>query len=410
MRLAYLVTGYPLPSHTFVQKEVLGLREGGVEVHTFAPVRSGPEAVLSEADRRELETTYSWRPVRPAHHLRAHLAALVRRRGGYGRAIRSTWARRGPGLRSKLYRFLYLAQAVVLWHRCTLARVRHVHVHFANSSSDIAMLATELGGPGWSWSLAMHGPTEFFDVERLQLADKAEHAAFVVCISEFSRSQLMAFTDSTAWERFRIVHCGVDLEELRPAAEPAGTPPAGPLEVVCVGRLVDVKGQRILLEAAAALRAEHGLDLRVTLVGDGPTRPTLERRAVELGLDGAVSFTGALGHPEALERVRGADLFCLPSFAEGVPVSLMEAMALGVPVVSTHITGIPELIRDGESGVLVVPGNVASLAAALRRVAQDPELRARLARGGREAVERGFDLRRTVAELQGVFDEYLAPA
>lgn len=406
MKLGYLVTGYPLPSHTFVQNEVLGLRARGVEVHTFAPVRSRPQDVLSDADQRELETTYSWRPVRPLHHLRAHLAALTRHRSGYARAVRATWARRGPGLRSKLYRFAYLAQAVVLWHRCAMAGVRHVHVHFANSSSDIAMLATEIGGPGWSWSLAMHGPTEFFDVERLQLGAKAEHAAFVVCISEFARSQLMAFTDPSVWERMRIVHCGVDLEALRPVARSRGT---GPLEIVCVGRLVSVKGQLVLLEAVAALRAEHE-SIRVTLVGDGPSRPELERRVAELGLAGSVRFTGALGHPAALEHVRGADVFCLPSFAEGVPVSLMEAMALGVPVVTTHITGIPELIRDGESGLLVVPGNVGSLAGALRRLAEDHELRARLSTGGRAAVERGFDSRKTIDELHGVFGEWLAAA
>lgn len=408
MKLAYLVTGYPTPSHTFVQNEVRGLRARGVEVSTFAPVRSAPEQVLSDADREELARTYSWRPIRPLAHLRAHLAALRERPAGYRHALRMTWARRGPGLRSKLYRFLYLGQAVVLWHRCTLDGVRHIHVHFANSSSDIAMLATEIGGDGWTWSLAMHGPTEFFDVERLQLGAKAEHAAFVVCISEFSRSQVMAFTDAASWDRLHIVHCGVDVDTLQPNGR--GDPHAGPPEIICVGRLVDVKGQLVLLEAFGRLRAERGIDVHLTLVGDGPARATLEGRVAELGLGGVVEFTGALSHPEALERVRAADVFCLASFAEGVPVSLMEAMALGVPAVSTRITGIPELIRDGESGILVAPGNVDELVDALARAITDRELRGRLITRGRAAVESGYDVRETVGRLHGVFEQHLGVA
>jgi glycosyltransferase involved in cell wall biosynthesis len=407
VKLAYLVTGYPLPSHTFIQQEVLGLRRLGVEVHTFAPKRAAPEHVLTETDREEFASTYYWRPIRPWQHLRAHAAAIVRRRRGYIDAMRRSWSMRGPGLRSKVWHLMYFTQGVVLWHRCALAGVRHIHVHFANSSSDIAIAATVLGGPEWSWSLSMHGPTEFYDVERLRLGTKVENARFTICISDFCRSQVMAFTDPEVWPRMHVVHCGVAADRLQPRARAADD---GPVGILCVGRLVPEKGQTLLLDAVARLLRRGGREVRLALVGDGPSREALEARVRELGLTQAVELSGALGHTEVLRRVAEADVFCLPSFAEGVPVSLMEAMALGVPVVSTRVMGIPELIHDGESGILTAPGDLESLILALTSLIDDPELRARLAERGRAAVERGYDLARTIPQLHDVHSTYLGAA
>jgi glycosyltransferase involved in cell wall biosynthesis len=376
-----------------------------VEVHTVTPERARPEDVLSPADEREFATTYAWRPIRPLHHLRAHADALVRRRGAYLVALRRSWSRRRAGVRSKIWHLAYFAQGVVLWHRCRLAGVRHIHVHFANSSSDIAMAAVELGGDGWSWSLNVHGPAEFYDVPGFQVATKVDDARFVVCISDFCRSQLMAFADPAGWDKLRVVHCGVDVASLAPACGPAKTD-GDALDVVCVGRLVPVKGQLVLLEAVARLRAD-GIDTRLTLVGEGPSRPQLEARIAELGLGEHVEITGAVAHPRALAWVASADVFCLASFAEGVPVSLMEAMALGVPVVSTRIMGIPELIADGESGLLVPPGDADRLTAALTALARDPSLRARLAAAGRQAVETEFDVDRTTEQLLELFTTHV---
>lgn len=402
MRLAYLVTGYPAPSHTFVLNEVRALRALGVEVATFAPVRSGPEQVLSAADEEARSSTFSWRPIRPLTHLRAHARALGTCRSAYFRALRCSLSRRHPGVRSAVWHFMYFAQGVVLWHRCLLLGISHVHVHFPNSSSDIAMAATDLGGGGWGWSLHIHGPTEFYDVRGTNLALKVEHADFVICISDFSRSQLMAITPTSGWDKLDIVHCGT--EKVPQGARRVTA--RNVLHIVCVGRLVPEKGQHVLLDALQQLPPDLLGRIRCTFVGDGPERPTLEAKVDATALASRVHFTGALSHPEVLEVVSDADLFCLPSFAEGVPVSLMEAMARGVPVVSTRIMGIPELV-DGTSGILVAPGSVPALTEALVELLPDPQRRLALGEGGREAIAAGFDLDKTAQELHALFKRRL---
>jgi glycosyltransferase involved in cell wall biosynthesis len=401
-----MVTGYPYPSHTFVQNEVRALRALGVEVVTFAHRRATPQEILSDADREAFATTVALRPFRLARYLRAHLATLARNPRGYARGLRAAAALRGEGPRAWLWQLFYFGQAVMLWHHCRRARVRHIHAHFANVGSDVALLAAEVGGAGWSWSFTMHGPTELYDVAWFRLAAKVRHAAFVACISDFARSQLMGLVDAAHWDKLHVVHCGVDTDALSPVSA-NGDRAGRPLEVVCVGRLVSVKGQLVLLEAVAELAAE-GIDLRVVLVGDGPMRAELERAVLALGLEGRAELAGARGHPEVLARIGQADVLCLPSFAEGVPVVLMEAMALGVPVVSTRVMGIPELVEDGVSGILVAPGSRAALVDSLRRLAEDHDLRQTLGLAGRRRVEEDYALTRSASTLRALLAERVA--
>jgi glycosyltransferase involved in cell wall biosynthesis len=407
LRLAYMVTGYPYPSHTFVQNEVRALRASGVEIVTFAHRRATAQEILSAADREAFATTHALRPFRLLPYLRAHVRTLLRNPCGYVRGLRRAVALRGEGARSLLWQLFYFGQAVALWHHCRRAGLRHIHAHFANVASDTALLAAEIGGSGWSWSFTMHGPTEFYDVSWFRLGRKVEAAAFVICISDFARSQLMGLVEAEHWAKIRVVHCGVDVDVLRPPATPNGGP-EHPLRVVCVGRLVPVKGQLVLLEAVAELIGE-GHDLHVELVGDGPMRAKVERAARELGIERSVEVAGALSHPDVLERLRAADIFCLPSFAEGVPVVLMEAMALGVPVLTTRVMGTPELVQDGVSGLLVAPGNGDELAAGLRRLIEDGSLRQALGAGGRRLVEAEFALSRSATQLRAILEEELAP-
>lgn len=399
LRLGYVATGYPFPSHTFIQNEVRALRRLGAEVRTFTPQRAAPEHVLSEADREAYATTYAIRPFDAGRFLRAHLAALAS--GGWLRGLRAAWAARGPAWESPVWQLMYFGQAVVLWHAARRAGVAHLHSHFANVGGDVAQIAAAVGGEGWSWSFTMHGPTEFYDLRFFRLGAKVRSAAFVACISDFARSQLMAVSRPEDWPKLRVVHCGIDRGSLPPRAERQGD---GPLRVVCVGRLVPEKGQIVLVEAIAELR-RRGVDAQLVLIGDGPARATIEQAVAAHGLTGAVQLTGAQGHPEVLRLVAGGDVFCLASFAEGVPVSLMEAMALGLPVVSTRIMGIPELVADGETGVLVAPGNSDELVAALERLAVDAALRERLGRAGQARVTADYDLARESERLHGIFTE-----
>lgn len=408
--LAYLTSRYPGVSHTFIQREVLALRAEGLEVHTFSVRRQDPSQLLSDLDREEDRRTTSLRPIGPLRLARHHLRALLASPGGYARTLAGTLRGSPGGARRALWQLFYFAQAIVLWDECRRHGLRHIHVHFANPAADVALAATQFGnaaGAGWSWSFTMHGPTEFADVRAFRLADKARDAAFVVCISDFARSQLMAVLPEERWDRLEVVHCGVDPSQFRPPADRAARAPGAPLRVLCVGRLVPEKGEAVLVDALARLR-DAGRAVEATFVGDGPSRAALEARVRALGLADRVTFTGAVGQSEIRGLYARADVFCLPSFAEGVPVVLMEAMAMELPVVTTRITGVPELISDGQDGLLVAPGRADALADALARIDDDPQLAARLGAAGRVTVSEAFNLERIGPELAALYARRLA--
>jgi colanic acid/amylovoran biosynthesis glycosyltransferase len=412
MRIAYLASRYPAVSHTFIQREIAGLRELGVTIDTFAIRRAQPDEVLSRADEAEARGTYALLPVRVTHLLRAHLRALVRHPRGYRATLREALRLAPRGARGALWQAFYFGEAVLLWDRLRRRRIPHVHAHFANVASDVALLATYLGreagdGPR-SWSLTMHGSTEFYDVPGYRLAEKARTAAFVACVSDFTRSQMMLFLEEEHWPKLALVRCGVDPERFAPGVvaggeAPGGSGGAGSVRVLAVGRLVGGKGFALLVDAVHALVA-RGRDVALTVVGDGPSREHLHAQAARLGLGDRVEWVGALGQDEIREAYARADVFCLPSFAEGVPVVLMEAMAMEVPVVATRIAGIPELIEEGESGLLVTPARADELADAIGRLVDDPALRARLGAAGRRAVLEGYDLGRWTAALRELFE------
>jgi glycosyltransferase involved in cell wall biosynthesis len=397
-RVAYLVSRYPAVSHAFVQREVLALRDAGAEVHTFSLRRAGDADVLSPTDEAEREATYAIQPVRVARVAADHLRALVTRPGAYARTLVHA-LRLGSGARGRLWQLFYFGEAIAVWAEMGRHGLRHVHVHFANPGADVAMLAAHFGGGDWRWSLTLHGPAEFFEVKGNRLAEKLGSAAFVACASEWARSQAMAIAAADAWPRFTVVRGGVDATVWRRDARGAGDArgsgaggdPAGSgerIEILNVGRLAPVKGQPLLIEAVARLR-EQGVHVHCRIVGDGPERAALERRIGELGAGDAVELTGAVGQDRIRELYEQADVFCLASFREGLPFVLIEALAMELPVVATRIMGIPELVTEGENGLLVTPGRSDELAEALARLARDPgERAALLARRAQVLLER----------------------
>jgi glycosyltransferase involved in cell wall biosynthesis len=403
LHIAYVTTGYPYVSHTFIQNEVLALRRLGVAIDTFTIWRSPVGECRTAADRDARETTYAIRPPRPLHYLRAHARALATRtRAYFGTLARTVWLGRGSP-RDVVRHVAYFVQGVVLWDRLTAADVRHVHAHFANVSSDVAMVASALSAGAIGWSFTMHGPTEFYDVRHHRLGEKAASARFVVCISDFARSQLMAFVRPRHWEKLHVVHCGVDVDRFAPARQQNGRPP----RVTCVGRLVPEKGQGVLIDAVDALRGD-GIEAELTLVGDGPERRALESLVSERRLGGQVTFTGAVAHTEVEAILAQTDVFCLPSFAEGVPIVLMEAMSMELPAVACRVMGIPELIEHGSSGWLVSPGSTEDLVEALRVLCADAERRAALGRAGRAKVAAEYELHASARAMRSVFSHYVA--
>lgn len=404
LRLAYIVPRYPTLSHAFLLREVAMLRSLGATVETFSVRRVGDDQLVTGADREAFATTYAIVPPRAGDLVRAQLRALLNP-VRYARAVRTALRMRRPGLRGALWALFYLLEAGILWDRCRRAGIRHVHAQFASNATDVALLAAELGGPAWSWSFRLHGPVEFYDVPGFRLADKACSAAFVACISDFARSQVQAFLDSDDWSKVEVVPLGLDADAFTPAPRTAADD--GPLRVLSLGRLVALKGQAVLLDAAAEL-ARRGRPLEVTIAGGGAERERLERRAAELGIADRVEFLGAVGQDRVPALYAAADVFCSSSFAEGVPVVLMEAMASGLPTVATRIMGIPEIVEDGVTGLLVPPGRADALADALERLAADPEERRAMGEAGRRKVIEERDPRRSADRLLALIAKWAA--
>lgn len=378
MRVAILVNQYPCVSHTFVRREIHALEAQGVSV-TRVSIRATPvDAVPDPLDRVERERTRALLADGPSRVLLAALRGAARRPRRFAEAF-ALAARLGLASERGLLRNLaYLAEACALWELCAAEGVEHVHAHFGTNSAAVAMLCRVLGGP--SYSFTAHGPEEFDAPGALSLGLKIKHASFAVAVSSFGRSQLLRHTPHSRWTDVHVVRCGLDRDFLGGAR--TSVPDVS--EFVCVGRLCEQKGQLILIEALAALRA-RGERLRIVLVGDGPMRAEIERRVAELGLEDSVHITGWASSEHVREAIERARALVLPSFAEGLPVVLMEAMARGRPVISTFVAGIPELVDDSV-GRLVPAGSVDALVGALEDVLHaSPQ---RLTDEGRRAAHR----------------------
>ncbi len=396
--LAYLVSQYPTISHTFVLREIRGLRAAGLTVHV-ASVRGADRdaGAMSPREAEEFAATRYLRAQRkqwPA----LHVGTLLGRPGPYLRTFFYAIALAGWDIRQLLRHLLFFADAVAVgaWFRGTGAR--HLHTHFASTA---ALLAARLFG--FPFSITVHGSDEFRNAESFLMREKTKRARLIVAISNYGRSQVMLNSAYQDWHKVRVVRLGVDPAEYSRAETQAGAL----CEVITVGRLSPPKALPMLLTACAELLRE-GFALRLRLVGDGPERPLLESVTRDLGIEQHVVFEGALSHDRVLEIYRRADIFALSSFAEGVPVVLMEAMALEIPCVATRITGVPELIRDEEEGLLVPPADTQELKTAIARLLQDPELRRRLGRAAREKVARDYNIHANIAQLAQLFrDECL---
>ncbi|PZX13452.1 glycosyltransferase involved in cell wall biosynthesis [Palleronia aestuarii] len=388
--IAYLTGEYPRATDTFIQREVAALRALGIEVLTHSVRATDASHHVGPEQRAEHAATFRVQPAakRPATLLRSHLSCLGRR---WLAAARLAWRTRPAGLKGSLWQIFYFLEAGVLAARLKEKGVVHLHNHFGNSSCSVAMLASEMSGVPFSYT--MHGPMEFFEPQTWRIDAKVARAAFVACISHYARAQGMIFADQSHWERMRIVHCGVD-PALYDGAERSGPGKT----ILFVGRLAAIKGVALLLDAVAALAPDHP-DLRLTLVGDGPDRAGLEARARDLGIAEAVTFTGYLGQAEVAEHLARADIFALPSFAEGVPVVLMEAMAARLPVVAPRVAGVPELVADGEAGFVVPPGDPETLKVRLDTLLSDADLRARMGEAGRARVAAEYDAKAEAAWL-----------
>jgi colanic acid/amylovoran biosynthesis glycosyltransferase len=369
MIVAYLVNTYPRGSTTFVRREIHALERLGWTVHRFAmraedtppgdPLdveeAAKTEYVLKQGVKSLIPGAFGWMARRPGKAFAAlRLAMTCGARGAGGT----------PGTGGRLRHLIYLVEAAYVARRCNDLKISHLHAHFGTNSATVAMLSQALDGPAYSFTA--HGPEEFDAPRALALDLKMKRAAFVVAISSFGKSQLSRWIDPVLWPKLQIVHCGIETWKF---PEPQPMPPS-PAKFVAIGRLSEQKGFALMIDAIALARQSQP-DLHVELVGDGPLRASLTAQANALGLSANLTFSGWRNEAEVRASLASAHALLLPSFAEGLPMVIMEAFAAGRPAIATSIAGIPELVTT-ETGWLVPAGDAQALAAAMVRVATTP--------------------------------------
>ncbi len=378
MRIAYLINQYPKVSHSFIRREILALERLGFDI-TRISIRGWGEDVVDDADLVERGKTRYVLQAGLSAMASAVFIAAVSRPVHFARAVALAVHMGWRAERPLPYHLVYLAEACLILRWFNASGVRHVHAHFGTNSAEVAMLMQALGGPPYSFTA--HGPEEFDKADFIGLAEKIRRAAFVVAVSSFGRSQLFRSVAHEHWSKIHVVHCGLEPAYFEAAAgarssevgassreDYASNQESYPntRHLVCVGRLCEQKGQLLLIEAARRLSAA-GTDFNLTLAGDGELRGEIEALIRQYQLGARVRITGWINADAVRQHLTNARALVLPSFAEGLPVVIMEAMALRRPVISTYVAGIPELVHDGEHGWLVPAGDADGLVSAMRQ-------------------------------------------
>lgn len=398
--IAYLSSEYPAISHTFIFREVQALRGQGFTVKTASILKPRNVAIMTPEEQADAKDTLCIKDCGFARLAAAHTALKMTAFFSYMRMFAYALSLWSNGPMPLVKAMAYFAEAGVLVHWMRREGIRHVHVHFANPAATVALIGASSGLI--AFSLSVHGPDEFYNINQDLIPEKVRKSVFARCISFYCRSQLERVTEYNDWDKFHIVRCGIDLAQYSVRPDPNNAV----AEILCVGRLVPAKGQHLLIKACHALK-ERGVKFHVTLVGAGPDRESLDALAAALDIKDHVTFTGPVGQGEIHAYYDKADIFALPSFAEGLPVVLMEAMGKGIPCVTTAITGIPELVIDGVNGLLVPASDWEGLADRLQRLIEDPALRKKLGAAARQVVERDYDVQRNCAGMAKVFRQYL---
>lgn len=398
MKVAYLMNSYPVASTTFIRREIHALEEIGVQVERFA-VRTWAEELVDPRDVEERGRTTYLLTGNNFGLIGSFLKELVVNPRGLFRGLKTAyglWRTAGEGF---VKHAAYLLEAVSLRQHMAKTNVQHVHSHFGTNATTVAMLSRVMGGS--TYSFTAHGPDEFVEPFRSSYDLKVRNAAFVAAISNFCRVQLARIAGMECWNKIKIVPCALDLREFQES--PVGA--NGSQQLVCIGRLCPQKAQTLFPDAVEPLSGDFP-NLKIVLVGGGETREEIERKIASKGLEKHFELVGWCSNEEVRARLAGARVMLLPSFAEGLPVSIMEAFALGKPVISTYIAGIPELV-DSSCGWIIPAGDVPALTAALRDclTREEGELKT-MGSVGRSRIEARHDIQRSAELLREGFEHY----
>lgn len=397
MKIAYVLNTYPAPSHSFIRREIRALEARGVEVARIAMrPHDGP---LADAGDRDEAARTSYVLARGVGRLLAAAGrAFLRNPPGVLAALGQAWRLGRQSEAGRLKHLVYWLEAAEVTRQAQAFGAERLHAHFGTNAATVAMLAQTMGAAPFSFTI--HGPEEFDKPGLIGLAQKLEAAEFAVAISSYGRSQLCRLVHTRHWPKLKVVHCGIEPRTF-PDLEPM--PEGRPLRLVCVGRFAEQKGLPVLIDAMAEVN-RRGMKVELTLVGDGPLRPVLERRIGHHQLQGVVRLAGWLDEAGVRAQIARSHAMVLPSFAEGLPVVLMEAMAAGRPVIATYIAGIPELVQPGRNGWLVPAGDTEALAGAIIELAlTPPDQLARMGKGARARALTRHNIDTEAEKLAGHF-------
>jgi colanic acid/amylovoran biosynthesis glycosyltransferase len=394
-RVAYLLHNFPGLTDTFIKREIRSLQRSGTQVNVISvwkPQQSQttPEILSDWASETDFLLPRSYWSV-----LTTMFMSLIRTPNRFCGTLYLAFLTSRPGVHGLLFQFFYFCEAVLAADILRTRRVEHLHNHIGDQSGTVTMLAAKL--VGIEYSITFHGWPVFFDARYSQIKEKVVRARFTRAISYFCRSQLMMFSGLDDPTPFKIIHCGLTPSkyDYRPPRQKVAT-------LFCAARVSPEKGISFLVRALKSLISQ-GYDFRLRIAGNGPSLPSLKQLVSDLGMKDSVAFLGYQTEEQIIRELQASDLFVLPSFVEGVPVSAMEAMAIGVPVIATNIAGTSELVEDGKTGLLVRPSDTAALIEAILKLANDHDFRLRLAEVGRKKVETEFDVDKESAKLNSHF-------
>jgi len=363
-QIAYFINQYPKVSHSFIRREILALERQGFDIFRIA-LRGWDAEVVDAEDKLERERTQYVLQSGVLGLIAPVIQTLIRSPVKFLSSLKLAIRMGIRADRAWPYHLVYLAEACRMLSWVQAKDIKHIHAHFGTNSAEVVLLLKLLGGPGYSFTV--HGPEEFDKPEFIKLREKVSHAAFVVAISSFGRSQLFRWINYQDWNKVQVVHCGLEPSFHEGAVQPVTSAP----RLVCVGRLSEQKGQLLLVDAVSKLLAK-GIDIELVLAGDGEMRPEVEALIKQHSLESKVIITGWISSKQVREEILASRAMVQPSFAEGLPVVIMEAMALRRPVLTTYVAGIPELVRPGENGWLFPAGDVDELVKVLEDFLRTP--------------------------------------
>jgi colanic acid/amylovoran biosynthesis glycosyltransferase len=398
-KIAYLISKFPAVSCTFIFREIENLRALGFEIKIASINETDiPFKNLTREEKEEIRHTLYIKKKGVLNAFFTTCKTMFMYPLTFFRVIGFSFENGGFNLKKIIYNLCYLVEACVVGQWMKVHHIKHLHVHFANPASFVALLVSKIFN--FTYSITVHGPDEFYDVTLNSLKEKIERANFICCIGYYARSQIMKLTDPIYWSKYEITPMGVNTVSYSRKI-PISTDSI--IHILNVGRLTPSKGQLTLINAFNNLIKKEINSIHLTIVGEGPERKKIEELIIQLELQTKITLKGALSQHQVRDLYKKTDIFVLPSFAEGIPVVLMEAMSMEIPTIATNINGIPELIQHEVDGILVFPSDDVQLSEAIEKLINSPKLRESLGKAARAKIFSKFNINPNALHLGKIF-------